>query len=153
MNLRRSSCPGLFRRGKSVVFDLPLFLSLHNPPPHSQQVDYFSLYALLGSHSQPVLAFNDLRGYPCPVGFLQHQPFLVVKDEKYRLYLRATLFCNRLDGYTWEQKLAIPDRVSVGYYKHRDRDLSVYRVMECPNYQFNNKPKQKRERARSSKGE
>lgn len=68
-------------------------------------------------------------------------------------YAHKCIFFNRQDGYTWEQKLAIPDRVAVGYYKHGDRDFGVYRVMECPNYQFNNRLKQKRERARSSKGE
>ncbi len=68
-------------------------------------------------------------------------------------YAHKCIFFNRLDGYTWEQKLAIPDRVAVGHQKHGDKKFDVYRVMECPNYQFNNKPKQKRERARSSKGE
>lgn len=70
-----------------------------------------------------------------------------------KAYAHKCIFFNRKDGYTWEQKLAIPDRVAVGHYKHGDRVISVYRVMECPNYQFNNRRKQKRERARSSKGE
>jgi len=70
-----------------------------------------------------------------------------------KAYAHKCIFFNRQDGYTWEQKLAIPDRVAVGHYKHGNRVISVYRVMECPNYQFNNRRKQKRKRARSSKGE
>ena len=63
-------------------------------------------------------------------------------------YAHKCIFFNRLDGYTWEQKLAIPDRVSVGYYKHR-QGPSVYRVMDPNNLTID---KTERKRARSSKG-